>query len=75
MLDENLTQTERIARLNDRARSGFDPSAQILFTRGCPDAFAAATRQPDCSRRRSLLPPSEGTGSTKMPGASGTLAD
>lgn len=41
MLDENLSRAERIARLNDRARSGFDPSARILFTRGCLDAFCS----------------------------------
>lgn len=41
MLDEDLSRTERIARLNDRARSGFDSSARIVFTRGCLDAFCS----------------------------------
>jgi hypothetical protein len=41
MTTETLSRTERIARLNDRARSGFDPSARIMFTRGCLDCFCS----------------------------------
>lgn len=39
MLTEPISRAEQIAKLNDRARSGFDPSARIMFTRGCLDAF------------------------------------
>lgn len=41
MLTAPITRAEQIAKLNDRARSGFDPSARILFTRGCLDAFCS----------------------------------
>lgn len=41
MIAETLTRAEQIARLNDRARSGFDPSARITFTRGCLAAFCS----------------------------------
>lgn len=41
MINEASSRTERIARLNDRARSGFDPSARIMFTRGCLDRFCS----------------------------------
>ena len=41
MIADTLPRAERIARLNDRARSGFDPSARILFTRGCLDTFCS----------------------------------
>lgn len=41
MTTKALTRAEQIARLNDRARSGFDPSARIMFTRGCLDAFCS----------------------------------
>ena len=39
MLTKPIARAEQIAKLNDRARSGFDPSARIMFTRGCLDAF------------------------------------
>ena len=39
MLTEPIGRAKQIAKLNDRARSGFDPSARIMFTRGCLDAF------------------------------------
>eukprot|EP01040_Poterioochromonas_malhamensis_P021479 gene21479-25928_t len=32
-------RTETIARLNDRARLGLDPTARITFTRNCLAAF------------------------------------
>jgi hypothetical protein len=41
MLTEPIARAEQIAKLNDRARSGFDPSARIMFTRGCLDAFCS----------------------------------
>jgi hypothetical protein len=41
MLTAPITRAEQIAKLNDRARSGFDPSARIMFTRGCLDAFCS----------------------------------
>lgn len=41
MLTEPIGRAEQIAKLNDRARSGFDPSARIMFTRGCLDAFCS----------------------------------
>ena len=41
MIADTLPRAERIARLNDRARSGFDPSARIMFTRSCLDAFCS----------------------------------
>ena len=41
MTTETVSRSERIARLNDRARSGFDPSARIMFTRGCLDCFCS----------------------------------
>lgn len=33
----------RIARLNDRARMGFDPTARILITRACLATFCGGT--------------------------------
>ncbi len=39
MLTEPIGRAEQIAKLNDRARSGSDPSARIMFTRGCLDTF------------------------------------
>jgi len=41
MLTEPIGRDEKIAKLNDRARSGFDPSARIMFTRGCLDTFCS----------------------------------
>lgn len=41
MLTEPIGRAEQIAKLNDRSRSGFDPSARIMFTRGCLDAFCS----------------------------------
>ena len=41
MLTEPIGRAEQIAKLNDRARSGFDPSARIMFTRGSLDAFCS----------------------------------
>jgi len=41
MLTEPIARAQQIAKLNDRARSGFDPSARIMFTRGCLDAFCS----------------------------------
>ena len=41
MLTAPSARAEKIAKLNDRARSGFDPSARIMFTRGCLDAFCS----------------------------------
>lgn len=41
MLTAPSARAEQIAKLNDRARSGFDPSARIMFTRGCLDAFCS----------------------------------
>ena len=41
MLTEPIGRAEQIAKLNDRARSGFDPSARIMFTRGCLEAFCS----------------------------------
>ena len=41
MLTEPIARAEQIAKLNDRARSGFDPSARIMFTRGCLDTFCS----------------------------------
>ena len=34
-----VDRTETIARLNDRARLGLDPTARITFTRNCLAAF------------------------------------
>ena len=34
-----VDRTEAIARLNDRARLGLDPTARITFTRNCLAAF------------------------------------
>ena len=45
MLTEPIARAEQIAKLNDRARSGFDPSARIMFTRGCLDAFCSGDTQ------------------------------
>ena len=38
---ETLSRAEKIARLNDRARCGLDPTGAIMFTRGCLDTFCA----------------------------------
>ena len=36
MLTEPIGRAEQIAKLNDRARSGFDPSARIMLLQAAP---------------------------------------
>ncbi len=38
-MNRKVDRTETIARLNDRARLGLDPTARVTFTRNCLAAF------------------------------------